>query len=137
MADTQVRMANHIHEKVKSIAEKKNITIKEVYEEAMNRYIQAEAQEDLLRETDIERIINNRISKTEEQINRSVERLAALEARVGIDNSMSLMGVVILLEKLLKLDRESIQNELRKQGALYFSAAIKEDKNKKYTNQFK
>lgn len=129
MADTQVRMANHIHEKVKSIAEKKNITIKEVYEEAMNRYIQAEAQEDLLRETDIERIINNRISKTEEQINRSVERLAALEARVGIDNSMSLMGVVILLEKLLKLDRESIQNELRKQGALYFSAAIKEDKN--------
>ncbi|GAA0764481.1 hypothetical protein [Clostridium sartagoforme] len=131
MADTQVRMANHIHEKVKSIAEKKNITIKEVYEEAMNRYIQAEAQEDLLRETDIERIINNRISKTEEQINRSVERLAALEARVGIDNSMSLMGVVILLEKLLKLDRESIQNELRKQGALYFSAAIKEDKNKK------
>lgn len=131
MADTQVRMANHIHEKVKSIAEKKNITIKEVYEEAMKRYIQAEAQEDLLRETDIERIINNRISKTEEQINRSVERLAALEARVGIDNSMSLMGVVILLEKLLKLDRESIQNELRKQGALYFSAAIKEDKNKK------
>lgn len=131
MADTQVRMANHIHEKVKSIAEKKNVTIKEVYEEAMKRYIQAEAQEDLLRETDIERIINNRISKTEEQINRSVERLAALEARVGIDNSMSLMGVVILLEKLLKLDRESIQNELRKQGALYFSAAIKEDKNKK------
>lgn len=131
MADTQVRMANHIHEKVKSIAEKKNITIKEVYEEAMKRYIQAEAQEDLLRETDLERIINNRISKTEEQINRSVERLAALEARVGIDNSMSLMGVVILLEKLLKLDRESIQNELRKQGALYFSAAIKEDKNKK------
>ncbi|HEG1432432.1 TPA: hypothetical protein SCO74_001808 [Campylobacter jejuni] len=131
MADTQVRMANHIHEKVKSIAEKKNMTIKEVYEEAMKRYIQAEAQEDLLRETDIERIINNRISKTEEQINRSVERLAALEARVGIDNSMSLMGVVILLEKLLKLDRESIQNELRKQGALYFSAAIKEDKNKK------
>lgn len=131
MADTQVRMANHIHEKVKSIAEKKNITIKEVYEEAMKQYIQAEAQEDLLRETDIERIINNRISKTEEQINRSVERLAALEARVGIDNSMSLMGVVILLEKLLKLDRESIQNELRKQGALYFSAAIKEDKNKK------
>lgn len=131
MADTQVRMANHIHEKVKSIAEKKNITIKEVYEEAMKRYIQAEAQEDLLRETDIERIINNRISKTEEQINRSVERLAALEARVGIDNSMSLMGIIVLLEKLLKLDRESIQNELRKQGVLYFSTATKEDKNKK------
>lgn len=131
MADTQVRMANHIHEKVKSIAEKKNVNIKEVYEEAMKRYIQAEAQEDLLRETDIERIINNRISKTEEQINRSVERLAALEARVGIDNSMSLMGIIVLLEKLLKLDRENIQNELRKQGALYFSAAIKEDKDKK------
>lgn len=131
MADTQVRMANHIHEKVKSIAEKKNVNIKEVYEEAMKRYIQAEAQEDLLRETDIERIINNRISKTEDQINRSVERLAALEARVGIDNSMSLMGIIVLLEKLLKLDRENIQNELRKQGSLYFSTAIKEDKNKK------
>lgn len=131
MADTQVRMANHIHEKVKSIAAKRNITIKEVYEEAMNRYIKDESQEELLRETDIERIMNNRIVKTEELINKSVERLASLEARVGIDNSMTLMGVIVLLEKLLKLKREDIQNELRKQGVTYFSTATKEDKNNK------
>ena len=39
MADTQVRMANHIHEKVKSIAGKRNVSIKEIYEEALTRYI--------------------------------------------------------------------------------------------------
>ena len=131
MADTQVRMANHIHEKVKAIAGKRNLSIKEIYEEALTRYIEAEAQEEILRETHIEEILNNRISKTEDLINKSVERLASLEARVGIDNSMALMGVIVLLEKLLKLDRKDIQNELRKQGVTYFSTATKEDKNNK------
>ena len=131
MADTQVRMANHIHEKVKAIAGKRNVSIKEIYEEALTRYIEAEAQEEILRETHIEEILNNRISKTEDLINKSVERLASLEARVGIDNSMALMGVIVLLEKLLKLDRKDIQNELRKQGVTYFSKATKEDKNNK------
>lgn len=131
MADTQVRMANHIHEKVKAIAGKRNVSIKEIYEEALTRYIEAEAQEEILRETHIEEIVNNRISKTENLINKSVERLASLEARVGIDNSMALMGVIVLLEKLLKLDRKDIQNELRKQGVTYFSTATKEDKNNK------
>ena len=124
-------MANHIHEKVKSIAGKRNVSIKEIYEEALTRYIEAEAQEEILRETHIEEILNNRISKTEDLINKSVERLASLEARVGIDNSMTLMGVIVLLEKLLKLDRKDIQNELRKQGVTYFSTATKEDKNNK------
>ena len=131
MADTQVRMANHIHEKVKAIAGKRNVSIKEIYEEALTRYIEAEAQEEILRETHIEEILNNRISKTEDLINKSVERLASLEARDGIDNSMTLMGVIVLLEKLLKLDRKDIQNELRKQGVTYFSTATKEDKNNK------
>lgn len=131
MADTQVRMSNHIHEKVKSIAGKRNVSIKEIYEEALTRYIEAEAQEEILRETHIEEIVNNRISKTEDLINKSVERLASLEARVGIDNSMTLMGVIVLLEKLLKLKKEDIQNELRKQGVTYFSTATKEDKNNK------
>lgn len=131
MADTQVRMANHIHEKVKAIAGKRNVSIKEIYEEALTRYIESEAQEEILRETHIEEILNNRISKTEDLINKSVERLASLEARVGIDNSMALMGVIVLLEKLLKLDRKDIQNELRKQGVTYFSTATKEDKNNK------
>ena len=131
MADTQVRMSNHIHEKVKSIAGKRNVSIKEIYEEALTRYIEAEAQEEILRETHIEDILNNRISKTEDLINKSVERLASLEARVGIDNSMTLMGVIVLLEKLLKLKKEDIQNELRKQGVTYFSTATKEDKNNK------
>ena len=131
MADTQVRMSNHIHEKVKSIAGKRNVSIKEIYEEALTRYIEAEAQEEILRETHIEEILNNRISKTDDLINKSVERLASLEARVGIDNSMTLMGVIVLLEKLLKLKKEDIQNELRKQGVTYFSTATKEDKNNK------
>ena len=44
---------------------------------------------------------------------------------------MGLMGDIVLLEKLLKLNRSDIQKELRKQGAIYFSTAVKEDKEEK------
>lgn len=84
-----------------------------------------------MRYTDIERILNNRIGKVEDQLNKSTERLASLMARIGIDNAMGLMGDIVLLEKLLKLNRSDIQKELRKQGAIYFSTAVKEDKEEK------
>lgn len=131
MADTQVRIPTHLHNSMKNIAEGNNESIRSVYEKALRLYIEKEAQEELLRESNLEYIINNRISKTEELIIKSVERLASLEARVGIDNSMSLIGTMILMEKLFKMDRKIIQDDLRKQGALYFSTAIKEDKDKK------
>lgn len=135
MADTQVRIPTHLHNRMKNIAEGNNESIRSVYEKAIRLYIEKEAQEELLRESNLEYIINNRISKTEELIIKSVERLAALEARVGIDNSMSLIGTMILMEKLFKMDRKIIQDDLRKQGALYFSTAIKEDKDKKETEK--
>ena len=44
MADTQVRMRSDLHEQMKSIAKKNNVNIREVYEEAISRYIREEAE---------------------------------------------------------------------------------------------
>lgn len=137
MSQTHIRVDSSIHFKIKEIADKEGRTLYEVTEDLLNFSLKHYYSEEVMRYTDIERIVNNRISKTEEQINKSVERLAALLARVGIDNSMGLMGNIILLEKLFKLDRKKVQDELRKQGALYFSTATKEDKDKKGKVKFR
>lgn len=131
MSSTHVRVNERIHSEIKDIAKKQNRGIQEVTEELISLSLKQYHSEELLRQTDIERIVNNRIGKIEEQLNRSTERLASLMARIGIDNSMGLMADIVLLEKLLKLDRKDIQNELRKQGSTYFSNAVKEDKDNK------
>lgn len=126
-----MRIRKDIHSDIKAIADKEKRGVQEVTDEFLLFALKHYHSDEVMRQTDIEKIINNRISKTDELIIRSVERLAGLEARVGIDNSMTLMGVIILLVKLLKLDKKDVQSELRKQGAIYFSSAIKEDKDKK------
>lgn len=131
MAQTHIRVDSSIHSNIKEIAEKEGRTVYEVTEDLLNFSLKHYYSEEVMRYTDIERIVNDRVSKTEEQLNKSVERLAALLARVGIDNSMGLMGNITLLEKLFKIDRKKVQDELRKQGALYFSTATKEDRDKK------
>ncbi len=131
MGSTHIRVNERIHSEIKEIARKENRGIQEVTEELISLSLKQYHSEELLRQTDIERIVNNRIGKIEDQLNRSIERLASLIARVGIDNSMGLMADIVLLEKLLKLDRKDIQNELMKQGSEYFSTATKEDKNNK------
>ena len=131
MGSTHIRVNERIHSEIKEIARKENRGIQEVTEELISLSLKQYHSEELLRQTDIERIVNNRIGKIEDQLNRSIERLASLIARVGIDNSMGLMADIVLLEKLLKLDRKDIQNELMKQGSAYFSTATKEDKNNK------
>lgn len=131
MGATHIRVREDIHKDIKALAEKENKGIFEVTNELIIFALKHYHTKELLLDTDIEKIINNRIGKLEEQLERSTERLASLMARVGIDNSMGLMANIILLEKLLKLNRNDIQNELRKQGVMYFSNATKEDKEKK------
>lgn len=131
MANTHIRVSSIVHARLKEIAEREKKTIYEVSEEFLSQCIESYFADEILEVSNIEKIINNRLGKTEELISRSVERLAGLEARVGIDNSMALMGTIVLMEKLFKMDREVIQKDLRKQGAMYFSNAIKEDKEKK------
>lgn len=131
VGQTHLRVDNSIHSKIKEIADKEGETVYEVTEKLLKFSFKHYYSEEVLRQTDIERIVNNRIGKLEDQLNKSTERLASLMARIGIDNAMGLMGDIVLLEKLLKLDKKDIQKELRKQGATYFSTSVREDKEEK------
>jgi H2-forming N5,N10-methylenetetrahydromethanopterin dehydrogenase-like enzyme len=131
MSTVNMRIRKDIHSQIKNIAEKEDKGVQEMTEELLLYSLKKYYSDEVMRYTDIERILNNRIGKVEEQLNKCTERLASLMARIGIDNAMGLMGDIVLLEKLLKLNRKDIQNELRKQGAIYFSTAVKEDKEEK------
>lgn len=126
-----IRVNAKLHEKVKDIAAKEGKGVQRTAEELLDFAISKYYANELLERSNLEVILNNRMIKFEEQLNKTTERLAALMARVGIDNSMGLMGVIVLLEKLLKEDPKAVQDELRKRGVVYFTTAVKEDKEKK------
>lgn len=131
MSTSQIRIRKDIHIKLKEIADKEGKKLQEVSDEFLLYALKNYSTDEVMKETAIEKILNTRLDKTEELILKGTERLASLQARVGIDNSMALMGIVTLIEKILDLDKKAVQNELRKQGAIYFSNAVKEDKEKK------
>lgn len=124
MAETHVRVEEIYHEKMKQICKKRGIKIKEVYDEAISEYIKKYNQEEIIQDSGIENLINERIAKLD-------KHLSSMLARTGIDTSMTLMGILVLLEKLLKVDRKKLEFELRRQGVNYFTSAVKEDKEKK------
>lgn len=102
------------------------MNIGDEYERAIRNHLKEQAQIDILKETEFETILNNRITKAE-------DHLASMMGRTGMDVSMTLMGVLVMMEKMFagKVTREQLQNELRKQGARYFSTAIQKDKKEK------
>lgn len=124
MSQSTVLVDDHLHQKMKEIAGPKRGELSKEYREAIENHIKYKTQENLKRDSGLEECLNNRITRAE-------DHLASMLARTGMDTSITLMGVITLLEKLLKVDREIIQNQLRKQGYNYFIAAIKEDKKKK------
>lgn len=124
MADAKVRIEESLHSKMKELAGNKRGAIYEEYEIAIRKHIAEKTQENIQRDSGLEPFINKRIGRAE-------DHLASMLARNGMDTSMALMGIITLLEKLLKVDRVVIQNELRKQGYRYFATNIKTDKEKK------
>lgn len=124
-----VRINPKLHQQIVDISNKEGGKgIQRTTEELLEYAIANYSEKELLENSRVENVLNKRLIKVEEQMNKSTERLAALMARIGIDNSMGLMGLITLLEKLLKADQKEIQKELRKRGVLYFTTAVNEDK---------
>lgn len=128
MAYTRVLIDDYLHEKMKDLAAPGKGGIIEEYRTALNNHIQNRTKENISRDSGLEVYINERVNKLD-------KHLASMMARTGMDTSMALMGMIILLEKLLKVDREELILELRKEGARYFSNAIKSDKENKSTKE--
>lgn len=112
-----------LHEKMKSLAKEENVSIIDEYREALKEHIRIKTSEKVARDSGLEVYINERITNMD-------KHLASMMARTGMDASMILMANVMLLENLFKMERKELMGKLRKDGAKYFTAAVKEDKSK-------
>lgn len=119
---THFRISSHKHEKMKQLSKMSGETLIQTYEKAIDHYIELKTQENIVMDSNLEVFINNRISKAE-------DHLASMLGRTGMDTSMVLTGLVLLLENIMKnVSKEEIYHKLRKDGANYFSNAIRKDK---------
>lgn len=123
MAYTPVKIDDHLHSKMKEIAGTKRGALTEEYRIAIENHIKYKTQENMKIDSGLEGFINDRIGKMD-------KHLASLMVRNSIDTSMTLMGLVSLLEKLLKVDKEVLLTQLKKDGANYFNAAVRDKENK-------
>lgn len=111
----------HLHEKMKQLAKEKGKTIISEYEDALSFWIANERQKILLADSQLEKILVEKLTKME-------NRLADLTARVGMDVSISLMGLLHLMNHELSIPEEVLYQELRPRAAKYFSRPLKPKK---------
>ena len=122
MSYAMTRVNSATHDKMKDLAMKNGNTIIAEYERALDIYIRNSYKEILLENSKLETFLNEKLNKIE-------NHLASMLARTGMDTSMNLMAMVIFLEKFFngKYTREQLQDQLRREGARYFSSAIKKE----------
>lgn len=116
MSYSSVKIDDNLHKAMKELAGDGKGAIIEEYRMAVSNHIAVKRQEQISRESGLLEEIFNRIDKLE-------NHLAGMLGRTGMDVSMSLMGLIVLLEKLYKgeVSRASIQEQLRKEGAAYYT----------------
>lgn len=114
-----VHMDEARHEKMKALARKNNRTLQEEYSYVIDRYIGNELQEDIIANSKVEQILNERLSKME-------NRLAGLLARNGMDTSMVLMGLLNLLSRTFGKKREEIYPGLRDEASKYYKRPLRD-----------
>lgn len=126
MSYVPVKIDDFRHEKMKRIAGNDRGAIIKEYRNAIDFYIAYKTKETMIQDTGLESFINEKINKVE-------NHLASMLARNGMDNAMSLMGLLIFLEKFFngKYTREELQEKLRIEGARYFTGTVQKDKEKK------
>lgn len=132
MAYAMTRVNAATHEKMKDLAKQNGNTIIGEYERALDMYITSSYKEILLENSKLETFLNEKINKME-------NHLASMLARTGMDTSMNLMAMIIFLEKFFngKYTRDQLQDQLRREGARYFSNAIRKDKDAKKEKEAK
>lgn len=119
MSQMPVKVDKHRHTKMKELAAKKGRTIQDTYREAIDQYLANETQEIILADSQIERIMNERLARFE-------NRLAAMMGRTGMDVSIILMSLMPMLEKAYGKKRNEIYNESRRAAAEYFSKPLRD-----------
>lgn len=118
MKTAAVKISEDRHQKMREVAKKKNRTITEVYEEAIDNYLTGTYQDMILADSKVEQIITT-------ELNKGVNRLAAMLNSNNIDTSTILMAVMHLNSHIFETDRNEIYQAYRKEGAAYEAAKRK------------
>lgn len=117
------RVNDTLHEKMKELATKNGNTIYKEYEVAIKNHIQKEREDELLRDSKIEILINKKMDSID-------KHLASMMANISKDINV-LYGVdIAMARKLLDVDRkyseEELQNYFDKKGeGIYRTRMIK------------
>lgn len=115
---------------MKKLAGNDRGAIIEEYRKAIDFYIASKSQESLLKDSQLENYINQRISRAE-------NHLSSMMARTGMDVSMVFMGMIMLVERLSngKYTKQELFELLRTEGARYFKTVVQKDKEEKRNNK--
>ena len=114
MGETHARVGEELHEKMKSISKQTGRLIKEEYDIAIQEYIQRFEEKNLLKDSELEKMLDNKIDKLD-------NHLSSMLGRTGLDASMILVGMAYFLESYFEKDVNEIFNTLRKDGVDYFN----------------
>lgn len=110
---------SHLHTKMKLLAEQNNRPIIREYELAVETYIANQNQEILLADSKLEKLFTERMQKFE-------DRIAGLNARVGMDVSIVLMGLLFDLSRTHGVSENDLYDQLRPAAAKYFTRSIRQ-----------
>lgn len=113
-----VKIDEFRHAKMKEMATKNNQTIQATYAEAVDSYLSGKYQDMILADSKLEQIITI-------ELNKGINRLAAMLNSNNIDTSTILMAVMHLNSHIFERDRNEIYQAYRKEGSAYESAKRK------------
>lgn len=123
-----IRISEAVHRQMKTYMKGEHGEVQACYEEAAREWMAKKANEAIILDSNVERMISERIGKVD-------NHLASMIARSGMDISMILMGLIRFLSLYIKdTSVDEIMKSLRHQGAQYYAAAIKKDKQDKKDN---
>ncbi|MDU6274077.1 hypothetical protein [Clostridium sp.] len=109
-----IKINDRLHQRMKKIAERDGLNLKDSYENAIEEYIQRKEEKELLGNSELEKMLDERFAKID-------KHLSSMLGRMGLDMSMNLIGMVYLLESYFEKDATEIFNTLRKDGVDYYT----------------
>ncbi len=109
-----IKINDRLHQRMKKIAERDGLNLKDSYENAIEEYIQRKEEKELLGNSELEKMLDERFAKID-------KHLSSMLGRTGLDMSMNLIGMVYLLESYFEKDATEIFNTLRKDGVDYYT----------------
>ena len=120
---THAKVNEQLHLKMKRIAASNNRNVQEEYELAIRNHIAEGVQKEILVDSKLESVLNERVKKME-------DRIVAMQARNGMDTSIVLVLLLEFASRVIKVDKNELYESARKRATAYFSKPYQKEKTK-------